>query len=49
MRRYKELLKERYGVGEVILHKKKPVHPLPKNDFEELAAKCDVVINGLGN
>ncbi len=46
---YAKLLKERYGVKDVIHLKKKLSTPAPKETFEELATKCQVIINGLGN
>lgn len=51
--RYEELLKERYGVGEVIYVNQEREGIKKGIDrqgvVEEMAAKCDVVILGLGN
>ncbi|MBI2865440.1 MAG: hypothetical protein HYX94_12875 [Chloroflexi bacterium] len=48
LERYRELLAERFGIRAVTYHKKKE-RPAPKELLDELATKCQIVINGLAN
>ncbi|MBI2864343.1 MAG: hypothetical protein HYX94_07235 [Chloroflexi bacterium] len=46
---YRQLLEERFGVREVLHFKKAPNAPASSEVMEEIAAKCQVAIVGLGN
>ncbi|HLH69294.1 MAG TPA: hypothetical protein VKY90_09760 [Candidatus Dormibacteraeota bacterium] len=45
-----DLLKDRYAVGEIV-RRRKPTfsRPVPEEMAQELAARCDVVIAGVGD
>ncbi|MDO8672548.1 MAG: hypothetical protein Q7O66_14125 [Dehalococcoidia bacterium] len=49
LERYRHLLAERFGITDVIHYKKKLSSPSPSEAIDDLAAKCQVVIAGLGN
>ncbi|SRR6266545_4903113 len=50
LRRLEELLRQRYGVTEV-LHRRKPTYtrPAPEALREELASRCEVIIEALAD
>ena len=48
--RFAELLKERFGVAQVIARRKITAQQgAPKQDLDELAAQADFVLSGLGD
>ena len=49
LNRYRQLLAERFGITEIVHYKKKPGSPSPDKVIDELAAKCQAVIVGLGH
>ncbi len=46
---FRRVLRERYGVAEVIERPISTVKSAPPELFEEMASRCDVVVTGLGN
>ncbi len=46
---FRRLLRERYGVGETLYLRKNTTVPAPNETIDQLAQKCRVVVNGLGN
>ncbi|MCL0102222.1 hypothetical protein M1O29_03975 [Dehalococcoidia bacterium] len=42
-------LKERYGIAQVVRQDKPKSSPVPKQQLETLAEKCDAIITALGN
>ena len=43
------LLKEKYGVAEVVTHRKRGQHPVGDVVIEDFAKKCDAVVTGSGD
>jgi hypothetical protein len=44
-----ELLKSKYGVAEVVRHRKRGSVPVEQSVMEEMSEQCDVVITGSGD
>ena len=44
-----ELLVSRYGVADVVKHRKRGQVPVAQNVLQDLAERCDVVITGSGD
>lgn len=49
LERFRSVLKEKYGVAEIIERPISTVKSAPQEIFDEMASRCDVVVTGLGN